>query len=70
MNISHSKEMILAYDIRLDPIYEEIFQSKDFAKERWRAYLRGEVAVSITEGRICKVYRDPLCGDPYFALDA
>jgi hypothetical protein len=68
MNISHSEDMILAYDVRHDPSYERMF--KPMIHERWQAYLRGELAVSITEGHICEVYQDPISGDPYFALDA
>jgi hypothetical protein len=60
-------EMVLVYDLRRDRRYRE--QVLSGVEDQWEAYLRGERAALINEGRITRLFDDSRQGGPMFQLN-
>jgi hypothetical protein len=66
MNKPAKANMVLVYDLRRDRSYRE--QILLGVEDQWQAYLRGERAVSMAEGRISRLFDAPHQG-PMFQID-
>jgi hypothetical protein len=68
MTESSPKEMFLVYDVRNDASFKRSILPH-LEQQQWQSFLRGEMAIEITEARIKYVYDDPIGGTPLFELE-
>ena len=66
MNPPGKSEMVLVYDLRRDRRYRE--QILSGVEDQWEAYLRGERATMMAEGRITRLFNALSQGEPMFEL--
>jgi hypothetical protein len=66
MNPAAKTEMVLVYDLRRDRRYRE--QILLGVEDQWEAYLRGERAATVAEGRITRFFDAQ--GESMFQLNA
>jgi hypothetical protein len=65
-----AKSVAPVYDARNDRSYQRHIEAMPKLKARWRLYLRGELVVRISEGKITRLFdQAPYSGEPRFEIE-